>query len=373
MREDLTPRPPSPEGRGSFQSPMSGGGERRRKREDEFSPTYYGQPAVKHSHYRFLIISYFFVGGLTAAAQIIATIADLFGSQRDRTIVRSGRYIAFAGSLLCPALLVADLHTKQRWFNMMRIFRRTSPMSIGSWTLAGFGAFTGLATFGQVLEDVLGLGIGRLLARCAAVPAALFGLVMSCYTGVLLTATSTPLWAAAYPFLSPLFASSAVTTATAALSLAAEIGHAPASARRRLSRLATIAAAAEVLCTALVEWRWRRKGVVGPLDQPRYVLAYRGGVRTTGILLPLAAHLEQQITGRESRLTSILAAVATLIGGYCLRAVVILAGNKSADEPQDYFRFTESADGLLPAGVRDLPLAAPAAAPTSPQPVGARP
>src|SRR5687768_6375194 len=102
-------------------------------------PTYYDWPTVKSSHYRWLITTYFFVGGLAGAAQLIATIVDLVGGRRDRGVVSAGRYLALAGALLSPLFLIKDLHTPSRWYNMLRIARATSPMSIGSWTLALFG------------------------------------------------------------------------------------------------------------------------------------------------------------------------------------------------------------------------------------------
>ena len=37
--------------------------------------TYYGRPAVKPSHYRLLIATYFFTGGLAGAAQVVAAVA----------------------------------------------------------------------------------------------------------------------------------------------------------------------------------------------------------------------------------------------------------------------------------------------------------
>src|SRR4051794_6691536 len=118
--------------------------------------TYYGLPAVKASHYGWLIATYFFVGGLSGAAQILAAIADLKGRGRPSAVARAGRYLALAGSVISPVLLIADLHTPQRWYNMMRIFRPTSAMSIGSWTLTAFGTASGLTAAAQLWDDLTG-------------------------------------------------------------------------------------------------------------------------------------------------------------------------------------------------------------------------
>src|SRR5438067_6753480 len=83
-------------------------------------PTYYDRPAIKPSHYKWLISAYLFTGGLAGAAQVLATIADLFGNRADRGVVRVGRYLALFGVLGSPVFLIKDLQTPRRWYNMLR-------------------------------------------------------------------------------------------------------------------------------------------------------------------------------------------------------------------------------------------------------------
>jgi formate-dependent nitrite reductase membrane component NrfD len=305
--------------------------------------TYYGRPAVKPSHYRYLIVTYLFTGGIAGAAQIVAAVADLRGRRADRPLVRSARYLALAGALLSPALLIKDLGTSSRWYNMLRIFRPTSPMSIGSWTLAGFGALSGLAALGQVLDDALGSARGARLARLAGVPAAGLGALLATYTGTLIAATSTPLWAAAPRHLPALFGTSGMATATAALSLILEATGAPKASRQRLERLSVLVGAVDLALTLGLDRRWRAQGVAGVLDEPRYAAAYRGGMLGLGILVPLGLHTWHLIRGERAAWAATLASIAALAGGYVQRALVLLAGNESARRPQDYFRFTQPA------------------------------
>ena len=61
--------------------------------------TYYDLPALKPSHYGQLVASYLFIGGLAGASQVIATVADLCGSEKNHSIVRAGRYVAIGGAL----------------------------------------------------------------------------------------------------------------------------------------------------------------------------------------------------------------------------------------------------------------------------------
>src|SRR5690349_24791475 len=96
--------------------------------------SYYGRPAIKASPYGWKVALYTFLGGLAGAAQVIATLTYLAGWRKNVPLIKAGRVIAVLnGTVIGPALLIADLHTPQRWYNMLRIFRRTSPMSIGSY------------------------------------------------------------------------------------------------------------------------------------------------------------------------------------------------------------------------------------------------
>lgn len=328
-------------------------------------PTYYGLPALKRSHYRWLIATYFFLGGLAGAAQLIATLADLLGRAQHRDTVRGGRYLALLGALLGPLLLIADLHTPRRWYNMLRIFRPTSPMSLGSWTLAAFGGASGLVALGQALQDLTGSAAGSKLARVVQLPAALLGAVMAVYTGVLLSATSTPLWAVASRHLPPLFGASAMATASAALSLWLQRVGAPEPAGRRLELLALVASGAQLALALAAERRWRRTGVNGPLEQEPLASVHRFGVLGLGIAAPLLVHALHTIAGRRSRTLSVLAAVATLVGGYAERAVILVAGNASAERTEAYFGITQPGPTR---GGAERPSGAPSASAASARP-----
>src|SRR5262249_43558900 len=101
-------------------------------------PTYYGQPALKPTHYRSLVGVYIFISGLPGAGRTAANAAEI-GGTRGSGIILAGRAIAVTGAVLGGILLIIDLHTRRRFYNMLRIFRPTSPMSIGTYVLMGFG------------------------------------------------------------------------------------------------------------------------------------------------------------------------------------------------------------------------------------------
>jgi protein NrfD len=288
------------------------------------------------------VASYLFIGGLAGASQIIATIAELCGRDEDRAVVRAGRYMALAGALAGPAFLIADLRTPERWYNMLRIFRRTSTMSIGAWSLVTFGAMSALTAAAQGLADRLGNVFYRRVARWFALPAAATGAVVATYTGTLLGATSTPLWAGADRILPALFGTSAAATSAAALSLAGQLKQQQANATRRLERLALMAAGTELLLCSALDRRRDEKNLGKPLKQEPVATVYQAGYKGLGLIAPLVIHGLGMLTGRRSRTWSAAAAIATLAGGYILRSVIVYAGKESANRPEDYFHFTQS-------------------------------
>jgi len=308
---------------------------------DGSPPTYYDRPAIKPSEWRWLVITYFFVGGLSGAAQVIAGVVDLFGHERDRPLVRAARSLAVAGALISPMCLIADLKMPSRWYNMLRIVRLSSPMNLGSWTLSAFGGLSSLTLLAQLLDDVFGVRAARTAARLIGIPAALSGALLATYTGALISATSTPLWAAGYRLLPALFGASGTSTATAALSLILRSTAAPRSSVRRLERVALIAGVLELVLALRLDNTLKREQVSAPLEERPLVVPYQAGAMGLGIIAPLAVHLAQLLTGRELRLAASLASACALVGGFAQRSTLILAGKRSATRPRDYFRMSQ--------------------------------
>jgi formate-dependent nitrite reductase membrane component NrfD len=303
-------------------------------------PTYYGKPTVKPSKYGALVWSYVYVAGLAGGAQIIATIADLVGKPRLRSVVRNGRYLAMAGPVLGAPLLIADLHTPNRWYNMMRIFRKTSPMSIGSYVLTGFSAASGLTAAAQAIGGENPHSLAQRTAGIAQIPAALTGAGMGMYTGSLLSATRSPLWAAAPRLLTARFACSAVATAAAALSLGERLN----GDRRNcapLDMLAMTATLAESAIAKASEERYRELGVASPIEGDGPQAASHKLTDTIGHMLPLACFALNAVLPKKSRTLSVVGALGVLAGGLLMRRTVMNAGNQSAANPDDYLALTQ--------------------------------
>jgi formate-dependent nitrite reductase membrane component NrfD len=164
-------------------------------------------PLIKPPVWTWEVPAYFFAGGAAGAAAILALAAQVIGGREE--LVRDGRRIAAAGAALSAPLLIADLGRPERFLNMMRVFKPRSPMSVGAWTLAIFG---GAATAAAIAPS-------RTLRNAAGAVSAASGAVMATYTGVLIGATTVPVWAAHVRLLPVHFAASSLGTAASLLEM----------------------------------------------------------------------------------------------------------------------------------------------------------
>lgn len=331
---------------GEFQRRWEGGGRKRNRSEtQEVRPEsdYYGVPVIHRSHWKWLVIVYFFLGGISAASHVLATIAHLIGGDENRPIVRTGRYVSFLALLPCPILLILDLGRPERFLNMLRVVKLRSPMSLGSWGLSLFGAFSTLLAAIQAAQDGL-LGRSRAANALAAAPVTLPAvsgagpaLFVGGYTGVLLGATAVPLWGKNALLLGPLFLNSAFSTAVAAINLGASLQkETPEIALERLENLDRFVIATEL--ALLTASRVNLGELAKPVTTGRTGALLSYGTVVTGLVAPLA--LQTLNRRRRSRSLSALASLLVLFGGFILRYAMIVGGRDSADDPQATFAYT---------------------------------
>lgn len=309
---------------------------------DEYDgQTYYGQPGLKPAPWDWTVSGYIYLAGLGGAAQILAAIGQVCDRALYRGVIRNARFLATTSSAIGAALLIADLRTPRRWYNMLRILRPTSPMSIGTYILGAFGGFSGLTMLGEMVR---GQGrFGRLVARAAEFcqfPAALTGAGAATYTASLMSATSTPYWAAVPRQLGASFATASVAAAAAALSLLERLAGRHESARR-LDTVAVVATGAHLAASAAMHRRERAAGVAEEVsDTPAEWSVKTGDLLVAGAL-PLGAYALNRMTGGRSPALSILGSAAILAGGYIVRHGLLHAGRQSALRPRASFRFAQ--------------------------------
>ncbi len=295
-------------------------------------PSYGGRPALKPSVYGWLVGLYITVAGIAGSAQILATLLDIAGGAAGAPLVQAARIVAVVCAIAGGALLIYELHTPQRFYNMLRIFRPTSPMSIGTYTLTSFGFFSVLALLAHLLGWTL---TALVLGAIASVPA----LSMMSYPAAFAAATSTPLWAAAPASLGARFAASAMASGAALLALLAILLSDPV-AMRALALTAALALAVELVASLVWQTTCHREGVAGAL-RGGYGILHLIGAQIAGSGLPLILFMAASLYPAPAMLV-VVAAVLTLCGSVTMRGVILRAGNESARRPHDYFHFTRS-------------------------------
>ncbi len=284
-------------------------------------PGYFGEAVVRPPVWTWEIPLYFFVGGTAGMAPLIACTGLLLGLT-DLTL--NALRISAAGAIISPILLVMDLGRPQLFLNMLRVFKHRSPMSIGAWILSIFGGFAvpAWAIYELYCNQAFAPSIGLLVLIIAGVfiiGAAIAGLGLATYTGVLLGATVIPAWFLHRVLLPIHFGTAGLGCAVAILEL---LGF----QIRPLWMLGMFAAVIETLL-----WVWLEFDKHGAADRAlhegRSGWLIRGGEILSG---PLAIIL---------RLTNLvpLAAISFLLGAFCSRFGWIGAGRVSGKDPAAVF------------------------------------
>jgi len=317
-------------------------------------PTYYGLPMLKRPTWRWYIPSYFFLGGLAGGAAMIGAAASLFGRKKHRVTVRNARYLALAAAIISPILLIMDLGRPSRFHHMMRVFKLSSPMSVGTWLLSGFAAFSGLLAAKQAADDDFIVrresGLGKLLRALPEKPLDLMhglsGAGLGSYTGVLLAATAVPLWAAGGILLGPLFMATAMASGAAALTIMGiASGHLKGDDHRELELVETTAAIAQLGIMAT------REIVLPPeinrhLRQGFWGRVYRFGAIGGGLVLPLGIRAAHRLSRhRVARSLAVVLSILTVLGALAERFALVEAGKLAADDPHAYQALTRGAPG----------------------------
>jgi hypothetical protein len=275
--------------------------------------SYYGQPVLKPPvwHEPHMPV-YLYLGGLSGASSVVAAVARFSGHDR---LALAARMTAFAGAGLGSGFLIAELGRPERFLNMLRVFKVTSPMSVGSWTLAVHGGLTAAGAASAVT------GLLPLAGDAAVMASALTGPVMATYTGVLLADTAVPAWHAARREMPFLFAGSALASAGAAGMLTTPRAEA---APARVA--AALGAVMETTAAAIIE---RRLGLEG---EP-YLRGRAGLLMKASRALTLGGGLLATVAGRSRTLTA-MSGLAITAGALCTRFGMLAAGKASALDPK---------------------------------------
>lgn len=284
---------------------------------------YYGIPLLKPVPWTWEIPLYFFVGGAAGASAVVGAIASYTGA--DRKLVRDARWIAAAGSVISPALLILDLGRPARFLNMLRVFKPQSPMSVGVWTLIGFSGGAAATAFAELMRARYGHSLPiRVLENAGQAASLIFGLPFSNYTGVLIGATAIPAWNTNAGLLPVHFGMSGLSASVGLLEL---MGHRRSRALQMLGLGAAIFESWEGLVLES-----RRHSAGEPLKHGFTGTLSRAGGILSGPL-PLAFRTASLLSReRRSSRSRKWAAVSAVAGSLLTRIAWIYAGSASAKD-----------------------------------------
>jgi formate-dependent nitrite reductase membrane component NrfD len=223
-------------------SPTGGGSGAATQSRSETETSYHGQPILKAPVWSKEIPNYLFVGGLAGSSATLAYTAELRGADE---LGRRAWLVSTAAIMACPPLLIIDLGRPERFLNMLRMFKVTSPMNMGSWILSVSGATTTVAGI-HALTGRLGP-----MAAVARPLGAASGLLLSTYTAALFADTAVPAWHEAYRTLPFVFGAGAAVSAAGAVSAVTPVADAAPARRLALGAGVVELVATEVMTKTL--------------------------------------------------------------------------------------------------------------------------
>ncbi len=310
-----------------------------------------------------LIVAYLFLGGLSAGLYFISALATYLqddGAPAYPRIARMGAALAPWPVAIGSGLLVFDLGKWYRFYKLFVTFKWHSPMSIGSWLLAGFVALSLVYFWSWLPEERVRAFVAWLPRRLRVLrvigwprrerlrrPLAMAGFPLSVgvgiYTGVLLGAVQArPFWNT--NLVAQMFLFSALSTGCATLILVLSLRHADLDPRE--ARLLYSLDISFILLEFFIVLPYIIHGELSTLAVQNALRLILGGPFTMafwvfflglGLLMPLVLELWEMrpvlLSRAELRLNRALAgttAALVILGGFVLRYIFVYAGQTSA-------------------------------------------
>lgn len=273
------------------------------------------------------VVFYLTLAGIAAGASLTGAAVLLRGAASWRPLGRRGLLVAAVTIVAGSLFLIADLEAPSQFLLILAHF---NPASIMSWaarliTLFGLLALYCWWAIGRTSGAALTPGL-----RFSVALTGLLGLLVGLYPAFVLgQAVARPLWGS--PLLVPLFLISAVHTGLAAL-LLWRVLSGPAASEAGEERLPPVRLEVALIATqafALAFYLSSQAGydqALARMTRGDLALWLWGGVVLAGWIVPL---VEVLMSGASSaRLLG--RAVAILIGGFALRALIVFGGQGSA-------------------------------------------
>jgi formate-dependent nitrite reductase membrane component NrfD len=287
-------------------------------------PTYYDRPVLKEPVWIWAVPAYFYVGGVAGAAATLGAVAQLLKGEQMRDLVVRCRWVAAVNGMIGSGFLIYDLGRPERFLNMLRVFRVTSPMSVGSWLLAAAGGLT----FGSAMLSHT-RGALRRLGDLAAILAALVGMPLAGYTAVLLANSAVPVWQQSRRQLPFIFIASAMASAASLLKF---MRLSPAE-EKVIDSFAVVGQASELATFYATE---KALDQIEPVGKPLHA-GLSGALLKISKLLG-ALHLALSLIPGRSKSKRVAEGICGTLAAITLRFGIFYAGSPSARDPHATFR-----------------------------------
>ncbi len=272
---------------------------------------YEGRPVTKAPNWHGLVTLDILFNNLSAGLFLVAALGELVAPASFRALAEVAYPIALLFLVADLVCLVLDLGDPLRFHHMLRVWKPSSPMSLGTWCLTAYSVPLTVLTVMSLLSDG-GAAIEwlrRILLVVGLVPA----LGAAVYKGVLFSTTAQPGWSRAR-WLGGYFANSALLLgAVELLLLATVMGQPKAAAVLRLASMLLLVLNLVALGLLLADLR-------GPLSQARGtrgVTVIGAVVVLAGILVPLA------LLALGAPLGVVGAALLILLGAVVIRSEIV--------------------------------------------------
>ena len=288
----------------------------------------------------FPIWLYLWLGGMAAGAYFVAFLADHFGGHAERPLLHLAVYLGVPMATLGAAFLLIDLGQPLRFWHLMAGFRISSPMSIGTWLLMLWLATSAWSAVIWYIEQRAKTISTKLIRITETLNwfGFFFSILFMAYTGVLLAASNSPMWASTV-LLPALFVTSAASTGAAILIFSALITKRWKKYGKTIQRMVKSDAIIIVfeLVVLLVYMFWLPNSSVPGTDAAMRhlttgVLAARFwlGVVLLALMVPFAldvAHWGKELEAHKIVFGAAVASSAcVIVGGLVLRAVIVIGG-----------------------------------------------
>ncbi len=292
---------------------------------------------MEHYDWGLLLAIDLFAAGLGAAIFMVAVAANLAGGRRYRRISTTGALIAPWPVILGVLLIVVDLGKPLRFWEMMLrrshetlgiesiMFNAGSTMSLGTWLLILFvlGSLVYMVVallawpfkWAEKLQKVLGV-IGLPIA-----------LLVTIYTGVLLSATRNRVWGSL--LLPIVFVASAIVTGIAAIVFilaAIRVARPDSKIGSDIPKLEVIngwTIAFQLLMVILFVIFGIGSAQMRAVIGSAFGLLWWIGVIGLGLVLPLVIGIRG---GAKNAPVSLVVSALVLLGGFFLRYTILLGG-----------------------------------------------